>query len=228
MLITAEEFLANQARIYQQNFKDKRSIVNLNGACRHDGVEDRDGYAIVFRHPTDVVNIVSDFAERVGEAVPSMLYQGDSIHTTIALLGMQKRPKDTHVIDANLIDKLSDSISYSNTPTGKLDYRGVLMNSDTVVAEGYASEDFVKYTNSIIDSISDISEGLNLSSAWGGHMTIARFKENRSAEKLGALFALIDDSKACVGCHFPVAVEITYVCVQNETITLTTMDRYKL
>jgi len=225
---TPKEFFENQEKIYCKNFKEKWTQITSEGVVRHDGVADRDGYAIVLRHPDEVVKSVSSIATEIGAAVPSMIYQGSSVHTTLALFKMQRRSAEAQSIDYNLVDRISNRIKNSIIPPGELEYRGVLMNRDTVIAEGYANEDFVNCKNKILESINSLSDNFNLRGPWGGHITLARFLESKPADEVRDLFEVIRETKPYVGHHLPVAIDIAYISVQNEAIEMTTMEQYAL
>ncbi len=225
---SAKEFIKNQDRIYVQNFKKKWSQINDEGVIRHNSVGDRDGYAIVLRHPREVVESFSDFASEIEKVVPSMVYQGEALHTTIALFKMKQRAAAEQGVDTNLVDIISEKIKHNITSPGELQYCGVLMNRDSVVAEGYAGVGFVNSASKILDSLSGLSEDFNLREPWGGHMTLARFRETKPATELSELFELISKNKSYVGRHVPTSIDIVYISVQCENIELTTMERYAL
>lgn len=219
-MINQKEFVEKQKSIYENSF-DAKSIAET-GILPSNAVNERDGYLVVLRHPTDIVERVSSFTDRIAEVVPVMPYTRDNTHTTIFAQGMQHRPASEHSMDQRIIDQLSESITEEDDLNGvTIPYQDWLYNKDSVIVKGIAGVDFVGLANKVLSACS-VAKG-----PWGGHITSARFTNERDAEGLYEFFDLMDEAPE-IGTSNPEYLDVVYVQVEDGKVSLETQERFSL
>lgn len=184
------EFLKEQERIYR---KFKRAEVRTLGTKPDEFVSGKRtaGYFLAYRYPTHVTEAVSKVSTRISEIVPAMIYDGDIIHTTISdcLLEQEDIP------DEGMLDNLIDAASVIEGEVApEITFNELLCNRTTVIFAGMPDQQFLSLSRLIIDEAAKY--GVKLRDPWGAHVTVARFLDTVSAERLGALFGLLEESRS--------------------------------
>lgn len=214
-----KEFLDKQEEVYSR-FRDT-SKVQTDGT-KPSIPERQRGYVIIFRHPPEIAQKMSDFSRRISQVVPSLFYDFDTIHTTISdlIVGENFTPeKDT-------LEKLCDSVRgtrIANKP--QILYSEWLYNQNTVLVSGIPNQFFFE----IVQGVYSLGKqkGLGVRLPWGAHITVSRFLEEEKPEKLTDFFKLMKEApelKASV----PENIEVGYFDFGRAGFKITTHERFKL
>jgi len=217
-------FQEKQARIYTEDFDPK--IVYQRGLKKSDQLRDRHAYLINLEHPAEIVDAVTIFAEQL-VLEGFTVYTGNSVHTSICTWGIQFCPPSEQVLDDATVGQVASTLFSlrKQFTIVSLPYETALgYTQDTVVARGWAGEDFERLAYKIMTACEGIDR---VKAPWGGHITLGRSQGARAPNDLKSFYALMKQPPNLT-ISLPVAVRLSHVKVQNEKITLETLVRVPL
>jgi hypothetical protein len=214
------DFLSKQQEIYQR-FEDTTKVQS-EGVTPHT-LNGWGTYAIVFRHPEEVVGKIAEFIKKIASSVPIMGYDCESIHTTISDYDLREgfSPK------REVLETLTNSVSLiaKDLVQPKIDYQGFLYNQNSIIVAGNPNESFLQTSLKIQESGKD--NGIELRLPWGAHITAARFSQKKGSEKLSEFFELMKSSPE-IGASNPFAIDVGYFKIQKDQVELETYTRFDL
>lgn len=202
--MSEDHFLANEQRILNDiKLKGKKALeTGLVSKLPKDG-EVQTGYIIYLTHDKIIERRVSEFSLNLSKALDgnSILYGSScgyrnisNIHTTIATYN--KKNISSFKPDKNVLYKLNDIAEKSINSFLKTDkcpilnYSQFIYNDEKVIAEPGNSSSFFKLMENVIKAsrgkINDVK------ASWGRHITVGRFTENISTDKLEKFKELVE------------------------------------
>lgn len=185
-----ENFLAKQARIYQE-FRSDIDDIQERGLVPNTP-DYHGGYVICWRHDNAVVEKVREVAAKVSGWVDVMAYDSqNTAHTTINNMDSGV----DFVFDRSKIERLIEVVDQVvpaiNKPT--IDFQEWLMNFDTVIAAGTADKNFFDAAKLIVDM--GKKKELNLNMPWGSHISVSRFLERKAGDEVRDLVNFVENVK---------------------------------
>ncbi len=224
MMISFDDFLRKQEEVYTR-FRDTTFIREQGTQPPAYLSEDGSGhsygaYAVVLRHSPEIVERIADLSTRLACLLPVIGYDHQNIHTTLLSTDLVPDFQPDDLILRNLAERVHRVRSTLVQPT--IDYRENVFNRDSVIAAGYPDSPFVNAVNTVTAECSDFP--LAVKSAWGSHITTARFLEEHSPAELDAFFAEMEKS-AVPGVSTPIALDVGYFSVNRKGFFLETYDR---
>lgn len=214
------EFISRQEVIYSE-FRDT-SKVEQNGIVPKI-LNGQGGYIIAYRHSTNIVEIVEELSQRINNSVPSIKYNKDNIHTTLATFQVS----DAFTLDQITFNNLIDIVNYCLPLIRdvKIQYNELLMNQDTVILGGNPNIEFFNNVKKIVES--SLQEGIQLKYPWGAHITISRFLEEVSNKQMVELLTLVKNSIP-LEVSTPTCIDVGYFTVIDNKFEFNTGRRFKL
>jgi len=214
-----EEFLTKQEEVYNR-FRDT-SKLKAEGTKpnipKHQG-----GYLIVFRHPLEIAQRVGEFSNRISQTVPAIVYDANTVHTTISDFGI----KEDFVPEKNTLRRLCNSVK-ETVIIGKpiISYSEWLYNQNTVLVAGIPNQRFLEIAQKIYSS--GEKNGVQLRLPWGAHITSNRFTEQKTPEELKDFFKLMKEAPV-LGESVPENIDVAYFDFSPEEFKTVTYERFNL
>lgn len=182
-LKTFDEFRANQARAFNEDMRgyDWRT----KGVIRDVKVsENVGGIGVFLRYSDEDRQDLENAAIAVGEIIPSMVFTGSDIHTSLMYIR-------THEDEGERFEKARDSLKRAmrvtdlKIPTDN--YLGdILIANKSAVMEGIGGEQFYNLMMALRANC-DFEEQDKIVTSWGAHVTLDRFLEDRHPALLDGL-----------------------------------------
>lgn len=214
------DFLEKQNIIYNE-FKDT-SRIKIEG-LKPNIEENKGGYVIVLRHPTNIINKINNVTSKIYKEVKCIKYDENNIHTTLAVYNQSIDFKaDTKILD--LIVNIAER-NILLIKEAKIRYNECLMNENTVIVAGIPNENYIKY----VDSLEKIGSenNINIKRSWGAHITIGRFLETIDIDKVLKLLDIVKDNYE-IGISIPCSIDVGYFDLSKDTFKVNVYKSIKL
>jgi hypothetical protein len=218
--MTFSEFLTKQNSIYAE-FRDISKI-------RTEGItpnvpDCKCGYTIVYRHPKNITDNISEFSRKINQIVPTINYDEINIHTSICSLKLTNKYNPEEII----LKKLSDIVK-SSLPLIKgvqINYTEWLIDQTSGIAGGDPNIKFFENMKNIIDHAE--SSDIELKSSWGAHITVSRFLNKVTCEQAAELLDLFKNSKP-LGISLPNHIDVGYFVLTPESFKIEVYERFEI
>ncbi|MEK6925730.1 MAG: hypothetical protein AABW50_00465 [Nanoarchaeota archaeon] len=214
-----KEFLGKQEEVYSR-FRDT-SKVKAEGT-KPNIPESQGGYLIVLRHPLEIAQEIGEFSKRISQAVPLIVYDSSTIHTTISDFGI----KENFIPKKDTLERLCDSVRVVlilNKPI--IFYSEWLYNQNTIIVAGTPDKAFLEAAQNIYSSGEKNFVKLRL--PWGAHITTDRFTEQKNPEELKDFFKLMKEAPTLEE-SVPENIDVGYFDFSPKGFDLTVYERFKL
>lgn len=218
--MTFSDFIERQEGIYEE-FRDTSKIESEGIVPKIS--DNQGGYIIAYRHSNDVVEGISKFSEKINRIVPSIKYNEDNIHTTLATFQVS----DNFTFDSTVLENITN-IVYANLPLTKdvrIEYYEWLVNQDSGIVCGNPNNAFYENVKKIAEYA--MSRGIQLKLPWGAHITVSRFLEKASNQQIIELLELFK-GKASLGISTPHHVDVGYYFLTQKEFKFNVYQRFKL
>ncbi|MBI2543313.1 MAG: hypothetical protein HYW24_03945 [Candidatus Aenigmarchaeota archaeon] len=221
-----EDFLRKQDEIYS---KFRSSPVKSEGVESSQAISKcQGGYIVALRHPASITDAVADFSRKIAAAVPALVYDENSIHTSIAVYGLQ----DDFIHDTSVLKSLSACLQpicshdvRGRVTSSPIRYQEWLFNQDSVIVGGAPSDRFFYMGKIIVDSLKE--NGIEVRPPWGAHITASRYTQSRKPEELVEFFELMEHAPV-LGLSRPLYLDVGYFRSSPERFYLETYERFSL
>ena len=227
-MIELEAFVQGQHAVYD---KFRRLTIREEGTTPPKTVENRDGYLVIIQHPDEIIQRCANFSRKIAQVVPAMEYERITVHTTLAVVGMQYRDPGLQQLDQSTMSLLQNALHSvaANFSRVSIPYEGWLYNRDTTVAWGIAGNDFVQLVDLIHESLAKYNavQFGKVQQPWGAHITVSRFLEYTPPEQLADFFHVVENEPALPP-STPEAVCLGYVSVKEGKVGIGVMDQFLL
>ncbi|MDD5192190.1 MAG: hypothetical protein PHH54_00155 [Candidatus Nanoarchaeia archaeon] len=214
-----QEFLRKQEEVYDK-FRDTSKL--QNEGTKPDIPKSQGGYLIVLRHPLEIAQKIEEFSRRISQAVPAIVYDSATVHTTISDLGI----KGNFAPEKDTLERLCNSVRGAlivNKPT--ISYLEWLYNQNTVIVAGMPNQVFLEVAQNVYSSAE--GNGVQLRLPWGAHITSNRFAEQKSPEELTDFFKLMNEAPV-LGNSVPKNIDVAYFDFSPKGFKTTTYERFSL
>ncbi|MFH1503104.1 MAG: hypothetical protein ABIE36_00400 [Candidatus Diapherotrites archaeon] len=180
-------------------------------------------YLIVFRHPDKIVESATNVSYKVSEIIPSIIYDKSNLHTTILVEGTS----DDFSLDKGVLEELSKSVDSSvkglRRPT--INYDSWLYNKNSLIAKGNPDENFFNTMQEI--GKNSKQRGLETTLAWGAHMTVNRFTEERNPNNISDIIKVINEMPA-LGESKPFIVDVGHFIFTPKGFDYYSYEQFKI
>lgn len=205
------EFLAKQEEVYSR-FRDTKAIRTEGTVPK---LPTKNAYFVVYRHPDEIAQTIDSVSRKINETIRSWIYAAHNVHTTLS----DYFPDLPDFPNQEVLDNLVLGVQESQLQKPVITYprpSWLLYNQNTVLAAGHPSVEFVHNVNQVIKNCR--GHGRELREPWGGHITVARFKEKKSPRELEALFKFMDSSLPELPDSHPISLDVGYAFVSPDGI----------
>jgi 2'-5' RNA ligase len=218
--MTFQEFLTKQGEVYDR-FRNTSRVKTL-GLEPTIPQSPQGGYLIILRHPKEIAERVADFSRRIADSVPAVVYDAETVHTTISDYGIQEGFKP----DEGILRKLCQVVARRKIrETPVISYTEWLYNQNTAIVAGNPNETFLHLAEEIRSEAD--KEGINLRPPWGAHITTNRFKEKRTPQELGDFFRLMQEAPI-LGTSRPEFIDVAYFDFSPDHFNVQVHERFPL
>lgn len=189
-MLDFDSFREEQERIYE-NFRIASEQMRREGAFADPVATSRKGgILVVFRHSLEVAHTIGELSKQIAERVPAVLYDSESIHTTIFDHGVA----DGRVVPQSdaLLEKIGlivSSLDRRIVGDAAVELGGILVNRTTAIVAGTPNLAFLRTAETLQKACQD--EGIVVRLPWGGHVTASRFREPFPAETAASLLDFV-------------------------------------
>ena len=212
-----QEFLRKQEEVYNR-FRDTSKL--QTEGTKPNIPQSQGGYLIVFRHHSDIANGVEGFSRRISQAVPAIVYDSATIHTTISDLGI----KENFAPETDTLERLCNSVRGALIVSKPLiSYSEWLYNQNTVIVAGIPNQAFLEVAQNVYSAAE--GNGVQLRLPWGAHITANRFAEQKSPEELKDFFKLMKEAPV-LGNSIPENIDVAYFDFSPKGFKTTTYERF--
>jgi len=227
MMTNFTDFLRKQEEVYVR-FRDTTSFREQGTQPPAYLGEERSygSYAVVLRHPREIVEGVTDLSLGLAGLLPIIRYDDKNTHTTLLTTDLVPDLQPDRVLLENLARRVHDVKDRLVRPT--INYSEMLYNRDSVIAAGFPDAHFVDAVTAVTEQCKSLPDfPLAVKSAWGSHITIARFLEKHSPSDLAAFFKEMEHAHV-LGTSLPEAIDVGYFSVDKTGFFLETYERFPL
>ena len=207
-IVKNKDFLLQQDAIYE-NFRKAKEEVRKIGLIPN--IKPLCGYLVALRHPYEVVKIVDEFSQRVARVVPSIVYNKDSIHTTISDYGVSPIYDPHKSILEGLVDSVYSAVKCFNAPS--IVYNEWLYNTNSVIIAGNPSSSFFELSKKIKKTAERHNIELRFPSM--AHITVSRFIERKNINELSDFLSLMEETEE-IGVSNPNFIDVAYFSLNEK------------
>ena len=212
------DFLVGQGEVYAK-FRDTSK---LEAEGTKPNISNFQGYMISFRHRSEIAQRAEDFSKRLSQTVPLMVYDSDTIHTTISDFGIKEDFTQNKDILERLCSCVRDVI-VQNKP--EISYREWLYNQNTVLVAGIPNQAFFNVAQNIC-SLGEKNR-VQLRLPWGAHITAGRFTEQKSPRELSDFLKLMKEAPV-LGTSMPEKIDVAYFDFNRDGFKIICYERFKI
>ena len=108
-MIELDAFLQGQQEVYAKLVRNA-PMVQVEGTTPPKTAQERDGYLVIVKHPKDIVERCTRFSRKIAEVVPAVMYEGNALHTTLAVVDMKYRAAELQGKDSVAVTLLEDAL----------------------------------------------------------------------------------------------------------------------
>ena len=198
--ITFESFIAEQDRIYQENFRNRVRTAKEEGFKRDNGIDTNTGYGITLLNPEYVNDRIAAYAERFKAYLPAVVQGKNTLHTSLGVNNSLPLDDSISMEFCELIHSIDRNVAV------QIYYPAWLFNQTTVIVEGHPEEPFVYLVNQIQNS-----SKIQLTATWGSHITNTRFLGARKLDKIAFdEFQRLINEAPIIGTSKPTHIKVGY------------------
>jgi len=166
-------------RIYEKDFRVSMQEVNQLSMSEYIATP-RGGYIAVFRHSEAIMNTFTKFTARIRNLVPSIQYDNNNAHTTIA--GYKGEALADFQVNEDILlqlKKLCEEIETGLLRGIRITFNEWLFNDTSIIVAGKPNSSFWEVSARLREIAEKMGLDLNkLTKPWGAHITAARFIED--------------------------------------------------
>jgi hypothetical protein len=219
------------------------SIAGRNALLRSDGTK-RDNVAgtgegcvaVVFRHAPEVSELLGNLSAQIGEIVPTHVYPGQQIQTTI--FPCHLRPGfsvgyaelEAMKILRETVEEVLETCPEEILTGLGIDLRQMIFFNDGAMAAGWPTHENLSLGLAIADACEAKLKGTRVPFAqpWGSQAMFARYLAACPPDQLGNLYELIDDTEP-PGLSVPTSIDIiANIVTKDEQFMTGTFWRFDL
>lgn len=212
-----EEWRENMNGIYD---KFNRNGSPMNGTTPNIP-KSQGGYICVLRHPKEISEKVANFSERISNCIPSLMYDADTIHTTIFDYSLSEEFES----DETILKDLCGAASNIGRNDVSINYSEWLYNPNTVLVVGDSNKQFLEIAEKMKTHTQ--KKGIEPRLAWGAHITTNRFTEEKTRNELSDFFKLMKEAPI-LGKSNPRYMDIGHFIFDRQGFNITSYERFSL